>query len=183
MALDAAVDARLEIEIGCGNGMFLANYAAARPDSVCIGIDLKMRRCDKALQKVRRRGLDNAYVINVRAEELLDELRPGSVDTFHVYFPDPWPKARHRRRRLLRGEVLERMVEALVPNGRILFATDFLDYQIQARVLFAFHPELSLDNAVAPRGADRSTFAVRLAGVGAGMRMACAYKNPAVLRR
>lgn len=177
-ALAAAAGARLEVEIGCGNGIFLADYAAARPDRVCVGIDLKQRRCEKAQRKLQRRGLSNAFVINGRAEEVIDRLPPGSVHAFHLYFPDPWPKARHRRRRLLRGGVLDRMVNALAAGGRILFATDFLDYHVQARVLFARHPALQLDDAAAPRGADRSTFAVRLAGVGAGMRVACAYKRP-----
>lgn len=178
-ALAAAAGARLEIEIGCGNGIFLADYAAARPDTVCVGIDLKERRCQKAQRKVQRRGLRNAFVINGRAEEVIDRLPPGSVHAFHLYYPDPWPKARHRRRRFLRGEVLDRMVNALAAGGRILFATDFLDYHVQARVLFARHPQLLLEAAGAPRGADRSTFAVRLAGVGAGMRVAGAYKRPA----
>lgn len=172
----AAAGGRLEVEIGCGNGIFLADYAAARPHSVCLGIDLKKRRCEKAQHKVARRGLANAFVINGRAEEVLGDLPPGSVHAFHIYFPDPWPKSRHRRRRFLRGAILDRMVDALDLDGRILFATDFLDYHVQARVLFAWHPELLLDDADAPRGADRSTFAVRLAGVGAGMRVACAYK-------
>lgn len=175
-ALAAAAGGRLEVEIGCGNGIFLADYAAARPHSVCLGIDLKKRRCEKAQQKVERRGLANAFVVNDRAEAVLEELPPGSVHVFHIYFPDPWPKSRHRRRRFLRGGILDRMADTLAPDGRILFATDFLDYHVQARVLFAWHPELLLDDADAPRGADRSTFAVRLAGVGAGMRVACAYK-------
>ena len=178
-ALAAADGARLEIEIGCGNGIFLADYAAARPDTVCVGIDLKERRCQKAQRKVQRRGLRNAFVINGRAEEVIDRLPPGSVHAFHLYYPDPWPKARHRRRRFLRGEVLDRMVNALAAGGRILFATDFLDYHVQARVLFARHPQLLLEDVAAPSGADRSTFAVRLAGVGAGMRVAGAYKRPA----
>ena len=175
-ALAAAAGRPLEVEVGCGNGIFLADYAAARPRSVCLGIDLKKRRCEKALRKVEQRELANAFVINGRAEEVLGELPPGSVHAFHIYFPDPWPKSRHRRRRFLRGAILDRMADALAPDGRILFATDFLDYHVQARVLFAWHPELLLDDADAPGGADRSTFAVRLAGVGAGMRVACAYK-------
>lgn len=178
-ALAAAVGARLEIEIGCGNGAFLADYASRQPDSVCVGIDIKQRRCDKARDKLRRRGLDNAFVVNHRAEEVIKMLPAGSVDAFHIYFPDPWPKARHRRRRFLRAGALDCIVDVLAPRGRILFATDFLDYQVQARILFAYHRELILDDGLAPDGADRSSFAVRLAGVGAGMRVACAYKRPA----
>ena len=178
-ALTAGAGARLEIEVGCGNGTFLADYATRQPDSVCLGIDLKKRRCDKARDKLRRRGLSNAFVVNRRAEEVIQELSAASVEAFHIYFPDPWPKARHRRRRFLRAGELDRMVDALAAGGRILFATDFLDYHVQARVLFAYHPALILDEAVAPDGADRSSFAVRLAGVGAGMRVACARKRPA----
>lgn len=178
-ALAAAADTRLEIEIGCGNGIFLAGYAAARPDTVCVGVELKERRCRKAQRKVERRGLRNAFVINGRAEEVIERLPPGSVHAFHLYYPDPWPKARHRRRRFLRGETLDRMVRALAAGGRILFATDFLDYHAQARVLFAMHPQLLPEETAAARGADRSTFAVRLAGVGADMRVASACKRPA----
>lgn len=176
-ALVAAAGRKLEIEVGCGNGTFLADYASRQPDSVCVGIDLKYRRCDKARAKLRRQGLANAFVVNRRAEEVIEELPAGSVDAFHIYFPDPWPKARHRRRRFLRAGELDQMVDALALGGRILFATDFLDYHVQTRVLFAYHRKLILDDGVAPDGADRSSFAVRLAGVGAGMRVACAYKR------
>lgn len=178
-ALKASEGSQLEIEIGCGSGTFLTNYASRQPNSVFVGIDLKKNRCEKTRAKLRRHGLVNAFVINRRAEEVIEELPPGSVEAFHIYFPDPWPKARHRGRRFLRAGELNQMVEALVPGGRILFATDFLDYHVQARVLFAYHGELTLDHSTVPEGADLSSFAVRLAGVGAGMKVACAYKSRA----
>jgi len=178
-ALTASEGSRLEVEIGCGNGTFLANYASRQPSSVCVGIDLKKNRCEKTRSKLRRLGLSNAFVINGRAEEVIAEFPPGSVDAFHIYFPDPWPKARHRRRRFLRAGELNCMVVALAFGGKILFATDFLDYHVQARVLFAYHRELILDDSAVPDGADRSSFAVRLAGVGAGMKVACAHKSRA----
>ena len=74
-ALKASEGSQLEIEIGCGSGTFLTNYASRQPNSVFVGIDLKKNRCEKTRAKLRRHGLVNAFVINRRAEEVIEELR------------------------------------------------------------------------------------------------------------
>ncbi len=128
-----------EVEIGCGNGHFLAAYAAAKPGTFFIGIDLKEKRCRKAREKAEKRGLRNVSILHGPAEALLRDLPPLSVDAFHIYFPDPWPKSRHRKRRFFTMETLRRMHDTLRDGGRVCFGTDFMDYYLQAKVLVALH--------------------------------------------
>lgn len=129
----------LEVEIGSGNGHFLAAYAAAHPDRHIVGVEKKRPRASKALAKINALSLENADMVLGRAEDVLRRLPPSSVRAFHIYFPDPWPKSKHRRRRFLRMHAVERIHALLEPGGHVYFATDMLDYLVQARVLFALH--------------------------------------------
>lgn len=140
----------LEVEIGCGNGHFLCAYAPEKRATRLVGIDIKKKRCLKAQEKARKRGLDNISIIHTSAEEFLRELPPGSVDVFHIYFPDPWPKSRHRKRRFFTMENLGAMHDLLRNGGRLCFGTDFFDYYIQAKVLVTLHRGFSLDGEEAP---------------------------------
>ena len=140
----------VEVEIGCGNGHFLCEYAADRPGTTLVGIDVKRKRCLKAKEKAERRGYRNIVIVNTSAEKILDELPADSVDAFHIYFPDPWPKSRHRKRRFYTMQNLHRMHDLLRAGGRIHFGTDFFDYYIQAKVLTALHQGLSLTEESAP---------------------------------
>jgi tRNA (guanine-N7-)-methyltransferase len=133
-----------EVEIGCGNGHFLCEYAAAKPETAFVGIDIKKRRCLKAREKAAKRGLSNVSIVHGNAEDFLQEIPPLSVDAFHVYFPDPWPKSRHRKRRFFTSETLAIMHERLKEGGKIHFGTDFFDYYIQAKVLVALHEGLQI---------------------------------------
>ena len=128
-----------EVEIGCGNGHFLSAYAVEKPDTLLIGIDLKAKRCAKAREKAEKRGLRNVSIIRGSAETVLQEFRPGSIDAFHIYFPDPWPKSKHRKRRFFTMENLRLMHDLLRVGGKVFFGTDFFDYYIQAKVLVALH--------------------------------------------
>jgi tRNA (guanine-N7-)-methyltransferase len=138
------------VEIGCGNGHFLASYAASRPDTQFIGIDIKARRCRRAQEKVEKRGLGNVEILHVGAEEFLHDLPLRSVDAFHIYFPDPWPKSRHRKRRFFTMESLRTMHGRLRAGGRLFFGTDFFDYYLQAKVLLALHGGFRLSEGPAP---------------------------------
>jgi tRNA (guanine-N7-)-methyltransferase len=134
----------LEVEIGCGNGHFLAAYCARHPEASYLGVELKAKRCLKAVQKIERSGLARAWVVQATAERVLEGLPDGSVSRYHIYFPDPWPKARHRRRRFLRAGNLAALRRTLRWGGELDFATDFLDYFIQAKLLCLLDPELEL---------------------------------------
>ncbi len=139
-----------EVEIGCGNGHFLAAYAAERRDTLLIGIDLKGHRCRRAQEKADKRGFTHVHILQGAAEIFIRDLPPCSVDAFHIYFPDPWPKSRHRKRRFFTMENLQAMTERLRPGGRLHFGTDFFDYYLQAKVLVALHPLLRLTSEPAP---------------------------------
>lgn len=78
------------------------------------------------------------------AEEVVGRLPASCVERYHIYFPDPWPKARHRRRRLLRAENLERICRSLRTGGEMLFATDFFDYFLQTKLLCLLNQQLEL---------------------------------------
>jgi tRNA (guanine-N7-)-methyltransferase len=132
------------VEVGCGNGHFLAAYCASHPEVAYLGVELKAKRCLKAVQKIERRGLARAYVVQAPAEQVVAALPDASVDRYHIYFPDPWPKARHRRRRFLRGETLAGLRRTLRPGGELAFATDFLDYFLQSKLLCILEPEMEL---------------------------------------
>ena len=168
---------RLELEIGCGNGHFLEEYCSRDPSILYLGVELKADRCRKACSKIERRGLINAYVVESRAEELLEILPQASVDRIHVYFPDPWPKARHRRRRFLRQPNLDRLAWILAPGGRILFATDFFDYYLHTKLLFGLHPALEPCDEPLPDEAFLSVFARRFRDLGKEVRVAAACRR------
>ncbi len=155
----------LEVEIGSGNGHFLAAYAKSHRDRHIVGIEKKRPRAAKALSKVNARGLENADIVRGRAEDVLDLLPPGSVHAFHIYFPDPWPKNRHRRRRFVRREAVDRIFDLLAPGGHVYFATDMRDYHLQARVLFALHGRY-LPGPSAPQECFLSVFSDRFTRMG-----------------
>lgn len=138
--------------MGCGNGHFLAAYCTGHPEVAYLGVELKSKRCQKTVQKIERAGLGRAFVLQAAAERVLQALPDASVDRYHIYFPDPWPKARHRRRRFLRGQTLAELRRTLRPGGELAFATDFLDYYLQAKLLCILEPELELGGS--PPGRD-----------------------------
>ena len=154
----AGKEGRCEVEIGCGNGHFLSQYAQERRDTLLVGIDIKSKRCQKARQKAERRGLDNVEVIHTSAESFVAQLPPGSVDAFHIYFPDPWPKTRHRKRRLFTMESLQELHRRLRSGGHLYFGTDFFDYYLQAKVLVALHEGFLLRDEPGPPAVLSSAF-------------------------
>jgi tRNA (guanine-N(7)-)-methyltransferase len=140
----------VEVEIGCGNGHFITEYAAHRPDTLLVGIEIKEKRCRKAREKAERRGLANVVIVHSGAEGFIRDIAAGTVDAFHLYFPDPWPKSRHRKRRFFAMDNLHWLHRDLRPGGRLWFATDYFDYYVQAKVLLLTHGGFRLDDAAAP---------------------------------
>jgi len=132
------------VEIGSGNGHFLLEYTKDKQDIFFTGIELKKQRCLKILKKIRNNRITNCCVVYGNAEDFLYNLPPAIVDNFHIYFPDPWPKAKHKKRRFFRMPNLDILCRCLKRGGKIFFATDILDYYLQAKVLIILHPELKL---------------------------------------
>ncbi|MBA7469805.1 MAG: methyltransferase domain-containing protein [Spirochaeta sp.] len=161
-----AANMLLEFEIGCGNGHFLHRYAEEKKLSYLIGVEVKKKRCLKALKKIQTYELTNAAIIQGKAEELIEQLPANSVDKFHIYFPDPWPKTKHRRRRFLRMTNLENLCRSLKPGGEILFCSDIYDYYLQAKLLFLISGELKLRETPPPPQVLKSIFGRKFSSVG-----------------
>ena len=162
----AGEDRPLEVEIGCGGGHFAVAQASERSDRQLVACELKSDRCRRTFERARRAGVDNLLVVKARGEELVQQLRPQSIAVIHIYFPDPWPKTRHRRRRLLRWDNLAAMVEALQLAGELRFVTDFADYGLQARILTGLHPQLRTERQSTFDASALSRYGPRLEALG-----------------
>ncbi len=167
-----------EVEIGCGNGHFLVAYAAGKPRSLLIGIDIKEKRCRKAKEKADKRGLSNVRIVHGTAEAFLKDLPPLSIDAFHIYFPEPWPKSRHRKRRFFTMETLREMHDLLRDGGRVYFGTDFFDYYLQAKVLVALHGGFRLSAEPAPQEVLSSLYGQKFVGAAKQIHLFSAIRSP-----
>ena len=117
------------LEIGFGMGETTAEIAAAHPERDFVGIEVHAPGVGSLLREVDRRGLANVRVIRHDAVEVVDAMLPmGSLAGIHVFFPDPWPKKRHHKRRLLKPEFVHALALRLVPGGYLHVATDWSDY-------------------------------------------------------
>jgi tRNA (guanine-N7-)-methyltransferase len=119
----------VHVEIGSGKGTFLVHQARAQPEVDFLGIEWARKYCRHAVDRIGRWGLTNVRILRADAATFLrDFVHEGSVDCFHIYFPDPWPKKRHHKRRLLQSDNLEVLIRCLKPGGEIRIATDHEDY-------------------------------------------------------
>jgi tRNA (guanine-N7-)-methyltransferase len=124
----------LEVDLGCGDGSFLLEMAAHYPERDFLGVERLLGRVGKVCRKAARRGLENVRVLRLESGYTVEWLLPEeSVSRLHLMCPDPWPKARHHRRRLVRPVFLEAVRRALVPDGEFLFMTDHEGYFEWAR--------------------------------------------------
>lgn len=134
---------RITLEIGCGHGHFLTAYAEAHPDApFCIGLDIIAERIRRANRKCARAGLGGRLAfMHAEAAEFLSVL-PAHVKLacIFVLFPDPWPKRRHHKHRMIRDGILDELAGRAAPDARLCFRTDDRDYFAAARATIAGHP-------------------------------------------
>lgn len=135
-------------EAGCGHGHWLTSYAEVHPHTVCIGIDLISWRIRKCLDKRDKRGLRNLHFYKADLSEFLEVL-PESIcfERTVLLFPDPWPKARHHRRRMVQTVFLEQVARRSGRGGQFCFRSDdrpYFDWTVEH---LEAHPEWRIDSS------------------------------------
>jgi tRNA (guanine-N7-)-methyltransferase len=139
--MDGAAEAWLEI--GFGGGEHLATQAARRPEVLFIGAEPFQNGVASALRHIDEAGLTNVRVHDGDARELLARMPDASLERIFVLFPDPWPKARHHKRRLLQADTAAELARVLKPGGRLRFASDWANYVDWSLELLSATPGLT----------------------------------------
>jgi tRNA (guanine-N7-)-methyltransferase len=139
---------RVEVEIGIGKGRFLLATAAARPDVLHFGVEWSNEYLRLVETRAERAGLENVRFVRIDASDLVRRSIPAaSVSAYYVFYPDPWPKKRHHKRRFLQPANVDAMAKTLVPGGWLHVATDHDDYWsvieplLDTHLAFARQPE------------------------------------------
>ncbi len=128
----------LEVELGCGDASFLVDYAKRHPERNFIGVERLLGRLRKLDRKGRRAGLANLRGVRIESSYFLEYLLPPhSASALHVYFPDPWPKKRHHKNRLVNERFPNIARAALKPDGVVYLRTDDGDYFKQMTEVFS----------------------------------------------
>ena len=132
------------LEIGFGMGGATAEIAAHRPETHFIGVEVHSPGVGSLLKLIEEQGLSNLRVVQHDAVEVVTEqIAPQSLDGVHVFFPDPWHKKRHNKRRLLQAPFVALLASRIKPGGYFLVATDWEDYAIQILDVLAAEPSLT----------------------------------------
>lgn len=137
-------DSPVILEIGCGMGETTARIAAAMPEKNFIGIEVHTPGVGNLLKLIEAQGLSNLRLIQHDAVEVVrDMIPPDSLAGIHVFFPDPWPKKRHHKRRLLQLPFVNELAKRLAPGGYFHCATDWEEYAHQMVEVLGACPLLS----------------------------------------
>lgn len=142
-------DRPLALEIGCGIGDFVVKTATDAPAVNFIAIDYYNKGCLKTCRRIERHDLANVRVLRVEARQFIAEhVKKESLAAIYINCPDPWPKKRHRKRRLVNRRFMEFLLQYLAPGGEFTFATDFADYGLDVAGML---PGVEgLENCLAP---------------------------------
>jgi tRNA (guanine-N7-)-methyltransferase len=148
---DVADPLPLVVELGFGRGEFLLDLATRNPERAFVGVEVSFKRTLKMARRLARLPLRNVRLLEGFAEEVVREAIPDtSVACFWINFPDPWPKARHARRRLLQPALATLLARRLVPGGALRVATDDPDYAAWIDAVLHAVPELENHHAPEP---------------------------------
>jgi tRNA (guanine-N7-)-methyltransferase len=138
-------DQPLEVELGSGDGSFLVNYARLHREHNFLGVERLLGRLRKLDRKGLRAGLANLCGVRIESAYFLEYLLPPhSASALHVYFPDPWPKRKHRKNRLINARFTELAQQSLAPGGVVYLRTDDEDYFSQMVAVFGVNSAFRL---------------------------------------
>jgi tRNA (guanine-N7-)-methyltransferase len=150
-----AREAPLEVEVGSGKGLFLQSAAASAPDHNFLGIEIAHKYARYAAARLAKQSLTNAVVIDGDAERVFAEFLPDeSLAAVHVYFPDPWWKKRHHKRRVMNERFVRDVARTLAPGTSLHFWSDVRDYFDTTLELIAAHTSLEGPLVVTERSAE-----------------------------
>lgn len=136
-------------EIGCGHGHFLTAYARAHPTELCVGIDLATERIVRANRKRDRAKLGNLHFLQAEARLFLETLPPGALcSRIFILFPDPWPKLRHHKHRIMQPDFLSAVAQRTGEGARLYFRTDHEPYFRDTQSILRDHPDWSVTDEV-----------------------------------
>lgn len=156
---------RLEIEVGSGRAAFLAEYALKHPEVRILGSEWDYTWAVFGTRRLQKRGITNAAMLRGDIFYFLrDRVKSDTVDAFHMYFPDPWPKERHHKNRLLKPEFLAEVARTLKPGRRTFYwATDHKEYNEVALDIFDGFPGCTITerNSAAPTEGIMTGFEVK----------------------
>lgn len=131
-------DAPLEIEVGSGKGLFMQMASENFPEHNFLGIEIIRKYAEFSAHQLARRNATNALMMSGDAQPLFYEhLNDDSIQAVHIYFPDPWWKRRHRKRRIMNSSFLQQVIRVLVPGGTLHFWTDVKEYFDESLALIA----------------------------------------------
>ncbi len=148
--------APLGVEIGFGMGQATLDWATRQPGLNIVGIEIYRPGIGALLAGIERLGLTNLRLLEGDAALLLDsKFEAGSLDEARILFPDPWPKKRHHKRRLIQPGFARLLASRLRPGGRLLLATDWPEYAQWMREVLAAEPSLSVAAPTGQRPATR----------------------------
>lgn len=146
-------DAPVLLEIGFGMGHTTAEIAAAHPQNNYLGVEVHTPGVGSLLKDIQQRGISNTRIIQHDAVGVLNHMIPDhSLAGIHIYFPDPWPKKRHHKRRLIQPSLVALLARKLKPGGYLHCATDWEDYAVQMLEVLSSEPALkNTSKMFAPR--------------------------------
>ena len=155
-------DHPLEIDLGCGDGSFLIEMAQHYPERNFLGVERLLGRVRGVCKRIQELGLTNVKVLRLESQYTLEYLlAPASVSRLHLLCPDPWPKARHHKRRLVQQEFLHILQKTLSPGGEFLFKTDhpeYFEWVLEQMELFNESNPRTHYTAILARGEGRRRF-------------------------
>ena len=134
---------KIILEIGYGGGEHLARKAVENPDIAYIGCEVFSGGIGKMLEKIKTHNIKNIRLFNDDALNLLNALKPNSIDEIYLLYPDPWPKMRHNKRRFVSNLTLDKMGRVLKPRGVFHFASDIEDYANWTLAFILRHEDFS----------------------------------------